>query len=482
MTQWQKLRRYSAKSWLIACFILCALPSGLLMAFITPPGQSPDEPAHFARADGLLRGKIMGERMGVLDLNTGGREWTSGEYVDAGLFESSFGRNTEIAGHPVVTARDFGLMRTHPSDHSRIFAENDNTVLYFPMVYLPATLGLALSLALHTSPYIGILFARVFMLTAFLTLGVLALWLAAFGEAALFAVLILPMTLFLAGSLNTDGVLIGMVALSCAAYSRGSWGYRWLALVLLALFLSVKPPYMLLLAAFALPLFGPGFWARARDAVLAALPVLLWVVLAAIFVLVPFSVTRYHPGPLYAGDRSIWLDQTDSAANLHILLSDPSRFIVLPVRSIALWGGYWLEGMIGILGLSQITMPQGYYVLWGVALAVAFSGSVFCRRPQAVPDRTALVNFLFIGFLLLGTGWLILISLYLDWSTVGRDTIAGGQGRYLIPLLPFVIFAIPQWRGRFALHPLVPAIPAILLGLCDLAYLPVKLAWTFYLH
>lgn len=483
MTQWLKTLRYiTGKSALIAFFILCALPTGLMMVFITPPGQVPDEPAHLARAAGLLHGEIMGKRVGILDLGTGAKMWTAGVNTDSGLFQASFGRVTQIANFPVVTTPDFLAMRSQPPNHSLQFSVIPNTAVYFPAVYLPATLALALSLAVHAPPYAGILLARLFMLAAFLVLGVLALWLAAFGEAALFAVLILPMTLFLAGSINPDGVLIGMVALACAAFTRGSAGYRWLALVLFVLFLGVKPPYIPLLAVFALPLFGPGFWTRVRDVALAALPVLLWVALAVIFVVVPFGVAKYHPGPLYAGDRSIWLQQTDSAANLHILLAAPMRLIMLPAHSIAVWGRDWLAGMIGILGLLQIAMPMGYYVLWAAALAVAFSGLVFCRRPETVPARTALANFLFVGFLLLSTGWLLLISLYLNWTTVGEDIIDGGQGRYLIPLLPFLILAIPQWRSRFTLPALVPAIPAILLGLCDLAYLPVKLVWTYYLH
>jgi len=50
-----------------AIFLVCALPTGLCLALLTPIGQVADEPAHIARAAGLLHGQIMGQRFTVHD-------------------------------------------------------------------------------------------------------------------------------------------------------------------------------------------------------------------------------------------------------------------------------------------------------------------------------------------------------------------------------------------------------------------------------
>jgi hypothetical protein len=64
---------------------------------------------------------------------------------------------------------------------------------------------------------------------------------------------------------------------------------------------------------------------------------------------------------------------------------------------------------------------------------------------------------------------------------VGADHVQGMQGRYLLPVLPALLFAVPRWRAA-GLPGFLPAVPAILLGLADLAYVPLKLVYYFYLH
>jgi hypothetical protein len=254
-----------------------------------------------------------------------------------------------------------------------------------------------------------------------------------------------------------------------------------LGLVMFALFLGSKPPYILLLGAFLLPLFGAGFWVRVRDAAVACVPVLLWVVLISAFVVVPFGKPPYHPGPLYAGDHSVLMDHTDPAANLHILLAQPSRFFTLPWHTLSLFGMDKIHEMVGVLGVLQISLPEGYREAWYVAGALALAGVMFVRRPVAAPG-VALVSFAWISGLVLLTYWLMMIVFYLNWSNVGIDFIDGMQGRYSLPLLPFLLLAVPGVRARIALPPLVPALPVIALGVVDIGYLPIKLVWNYYLH
>jgi len=467
----------------MALFLLCALPVTVLTALITPPGQSPDEPAHVARAAGLLHGAVLGVRQPGLCAYSGRGKMLSGVKVNQGLFVAAFGVTTQVGGHPVVTADDFLAMRAQPPQPGHVFASIPNTVTYFPLTYIPATLGLSLGLLLAGGkPFICIMLARFAMLFAYLALGLLALRLAAYGEALLLTVLLLPMSLFLAGTVNQDGVLIGLACLAGAALTRGTQGMRWLGLAMLVLLLLAKPPYMPLLGVLLLPLFAPGFFWRLRDVVLAALPVLLWAGLISALVVVPFGKPPYHPGPLFAGDRSVLLDHTDPAANLHILLAQPSRFLTLPWDTLHQWAAGKLDEMIGVLGLLQISMPFGYYVLWSIAIGVALAGLLFSGRPGVLSGRTQVVNLVWTSGLLAANVWLLFVMFYLSWTNVGLDFVDGVQGRYFLPLLPFLLFAIPSLRPRAKLPPLLPALPVVLLGLYDIGYIPLRLLNTYYLH
>lgn len=474
------LRFLSCKRAMIGLYLLCALPLGMFTAMVTPPGQVPDEPAHMARADGLLHGAILAVRKSP-DL--------TGVMVNSGLFQVSFGKMTAIDGRAVETLSDYYALRNLPESPVRIFAGIPNTGTYFPAAYLPAAFGLALGLAIKASPFICMIIARLCMLAAVLALGSLALRLCAYGEALLLCVLLMPMTLFLAGSLNEDGVLIGLACLSAAAMTRdlpGEREFRWLALLPLVLVLGSKPPYLPLLGLALLPLTARGFWRRVRDMVLAAAPVLVWVALVAVLVAVPFGMPQYHPGPLFAGDHAVFLNQTDPRANLDILLAKPARFASLPLGLLESSGQMLCVEMIGVLGLLDLILPPRVYLAWGVALIVALLGLVLADRKDAdVRDQAtpnAPLQSVYVFLLLALSVWAVAISLYLSWTPVGGTMIQGVQGRYFLVLLPFLALAVPHWRNGLNIPAILPALPAIALGIYDLGYVPLKIVAFYYMY
>jgi hypothetical protein len=467
---------------IIWLFVLCALPVGVMTALITPPGQSPDEIAHTSRALGLLHGELWGERKTDIYAPTGKPQADAGVQADAGIVALSAGKTTQIGDQAVVTSNDFLAMRAMPEDHRLVFATAPNTVVDFPAAYLPAAFGLGLGLTVNAPPYICFELARLGMLTAFMILGAAALWIAAYGEAVLLAVLLLPMTLFLAGTVNQDGVLIAMATLAGAALTRQ--GRRWwlLALLLVTLLCCAKTPYILLLGMFFLPWSGTGFWPRGRAVAIACVPIMGWAILTMLFIRVPFIKGFYYPGPLYTGNHGVLMDHTDPLGNFRILLADPARFFSLPLHTINLIGIYELHMAVGILGLINIKFSADYYVAWGLACLAAVLGLFISERPYFIPRRTALFEWLSVIGLLAASVWLIMILSYVSWADLGMDWIDGLEGRYLLPLAPFLIFAVPVWPGRLRVPALVPAIPVLVMGLLDIGYVPVKLVWSYYLH
>jgi hypothetical protein len=477
---------HPGKSRLLWIFALCALPLGLMIAVITPPGQSPDEPAQVGRAAGLLHGAILGVRKAGIDPSDQRPTMFAGVKVDDGLFVAAFGEMTAIGGRPVFTQQDLQDVRAELPNHVAWFADLPNTVVAFPAAFVPAAIGLGIGELLHQRPYVSFVLARLCMLLTFLLLGGAALAVAAFGEAFLLTILLLPMSVFLASTVNEDGVLIAATCLVCAALTRGTRSFWLGALCLFIFVLGAKPPYVLLLGVFLLPLFGPGFWRRVRDVAIACIPLFGWIAVIAAFVAVPFGYLPYHPGPLFAGNPHSLLDHAGPSANLHILLADPSRLVTMPLASLSNDGLQNLREMIGVLGPLYIVLPNPYYIVWGVSLLISFLGLWLCPRPGAAPStRVALVGFITVIVLMSLTVWGIMMIAYLNWTLVGAARIQGIQGRYGLILLPFLVLAIP-WLGRHfklpAIPPLAPAVLTILLGVFDLAYIPAQLVYTFYLH
>jgi hypothetical protein len=137
---------------------------------------------------------------------------------------------------------------------------------------------------------------------------------------------------------------------------------------------------------------------------------------------------------------------------------------------------------VGILGLINIKFSGNYYVAWGLAGLAAVLGQSITARSFTIPRRIELIDCLSTIGLLAASVWLIMILSYVSWADLGMDWIDGLEGRYLLPLLPFLIFAVPVWPGRLRVPALVPAIPVLVMGLLDIGYVPVKLVWSYYLH
>ncbi len=486
---WGGIRRYCGKWAVMALFLLCALPVSVTTALVTPPSQSPDEVTHYCRALGLLRGVLLGVRHSEIDPLTGKLELRTGLKVHVGDFASSFGHVTILTPYrPLVTLEDWNKSERVAPNPNLFYVNLPNTATYFPAAYVPGALGVAVARVFHATPLHCFITARLFMAAGFMLVGLATLYIAAYGEALLVTVLLLPMTLFLAGTMNQDGLLTAMTCLAAACLTRETRGWRIAGLVVMALVLGAKPPYILLMGAFALPLFAPGFWRRFLDMAVALLPVLGWILVIALFVVVPYGKQQYFPGPLYTGDHTVPMDHANAAAQLHILMERPRRFLALPYYSTLRDAYTDFITVIGVLGPLQLVMPDDFYNCWAACLVFVALGLLFTRRPVVVP-LTALLNFIAILGAIGVTYWVVDITFYLDWTNVGAPDIDGIQGRYLLIFLPFLLFAIPSLqsvpglrRVRFTVPPLLLALPTAGMALFDIGYIPLKLVLNYYLH
>jgi len=473
----------SGKQRLILIFLFCALPTGLYMAMNTPLGQVPDEPAHMARAESLLRVTILGVRKPVINPKTGERQVLTGFKVDAGLFAVSFPKSDWIENKPTITQKDYFAVRNDPPDHRLVFAHAPNTATYFPAAYIPGSIGLAIGLATQATPFACMVMGRIGMVIGFLILGCLALWMAAYGEGLILTVLLLPMTLFLAGSLSQDGVLVGVACLCAAAFTHDPEkkpGIRIFGLILLVIILMAKLPYVPLLGLAFVPLRRLTFIKRSLEAMLATAPVMIWALLIALFVVVPFGTAPYHPGPLYTGDPRTIFTTWDTKENFHILLADPARFITLPIELIQRWHTSLIDQTIGVLGSMALWLPDRYYAAWEFAIMASVFGFLFVPRSDT-ERKIVLMEGAYVALVLILSAWAVFIAAYIDWTDVGSPEIWGVQGRYFLVLMPFFVLVIPR-LFKMNLPIIVPVLPAIVLGIYDLGYLPLKISTFFYVY
>jgi hypothetical protein len=468
------------RRWLAALFLFCALPAGLCLALLTPMGQVADEPAHIARAAGLLHGQIMGQRVIVHDAAAKRSFALSGTGVNTALVAASLAELPSSHLGP-LTAAEARAARAIPWSRQRQFDTAPNTVQYFPALYLPGTLGIALTRVLGGSPLQALYGGRIAMLLSYLAIGGIAIGMARFGHGLILALLCLPMSLGLGASFNQDGQLIAASALTGALLTLdpvSDGRCRLWAFPVFALVLCSKPPYGLLLFAALCPLASPGLLRRLARVALFALPPVIWVVLMMHFAETPYLRPPYHPGPLWAGNPIAILHGSDPAANFGILLAKPSRFLHIPIRFMQDEWWFLVRQAVGWLGWLTVPLAPWAYTGWFIALACALASVMLGQDSQAASWH--LRDALFVLALIIITGFAVDIAIYLSWDRVGQAYITGVQGRYYLLFVPFLMLALPRFNARFA--GAVLTLPAVAMALVDIGYLPWLVVQRFYLH
>lgn len=418
---------------LAVCFLLCALPTGLGCALLTPVNMVADEQAHLVRADGLRYGQLLGVWPGTA---------APGVFIEP-AFGAIVCASEYILALPdkPVPPQARRAAETIPWTHIRIFWATQ-MVDYFPIFYVPSALTLLAGETFGLTPLHSYILGRIAMLFCFVALGTVALALARRGVTLLFALLTLPMSLNLAASYNCDGLLIASCVLAASLLTRtsrpGSSASWWGALLLLSVAGAVKIPYAPLLLFCLLPVSAPGFWRRAACTGLAMMGPGLWLIHLLHTGIFPWPHVLYQPGPLWPGDRSVWLHDVQSRYAVTVFKAHPAAIFWLPPVSLLLhWPNIWREALGSVSVINIMLRPWEYVSLAGVFVAAAL-GTV--RHPPARwRSGDAALALLAIYAVFMG----IELSMYLTFTATGKASIDGVQGRYFLPLLPFFIFLLP---------------------------------------
>jgi uncharacterized membrane protein len=158
----------------------------------------------------------------------------------------------------------------------------------------------------------------------------------------------------------------------------------------------------------------------------------------------------------------------------HDVLSNPLTWAMVMVNTFLTQYDPLLAGVVGRLGWGwfDVLMPSWYYYVAAAMLAcalVAPGNAGRTLRPALIAIAT---------FLCLLTG--VFGALYLTWTPVGKPTIDGLQGRYILPVLPLLGWIVPAY-GRGIGRLFQPAWYAVLLfPLTTLAVLPAVIMQRYY--
>ena len=424
---WMNIKSSPFTLWVLA-FLLTAGLSTLI-----PPMMSPDESSHINRAYLISQGTLLLQPLPqdalinsiqnspvtanvATSQRRGGRV---GGMIDAGLVEFT---DNHLA---LLIQTDKRLTSTDQERLARItwtdkasFIAFPGTGYYFPAIYTPQAVGLAIGQALHFGVAQSYHLARAAtLLVCFSLLGwASTLWR---PNSFVMAVLLLPMSLFQLMSPTIDGLSTSLAVLAIALFLwsadlkhkhlvRHSWGLA----VCIVLIVTCRTHLLPLLL---LPFFIA--WKRhsRRDFYLGCFVAAI----ATAWILFALQTTS---------DVRVIRQQTSAELLLQYATS-PMAFLRVVLASLAdaKLFTFYEQSFIGILGWLDAPLPAYFYpILWsGLALCATLSLSVSTWRAdwqtRLLLTTTSIASVV-----------LMFLALLVTWTPHPATVVQGVQGRYLV--------------------------------------------------
>ena len=411
---------------------------GLGYLVATPPLHVPDELRHLRRAVQIANLGVVDGAMIPMSIE---------RFARAAKSEARTQRRRRDTAFTLATVRRLAAIPLEP-ERSTYFPP-DRALAYSPVVYLPAVVAVALGSRAGVRPLALLYLCRLSLLAAGLALVYVSIRVAPSLKWALCFVALLPMVGFMRSGISADTLTTGFAFLLLASILRLGEGARAVAASEVVLLASVgaalalcKMGYLpLVLATLAVP--ADRFASRRARwqalAVTVGVPVLvnvLWLLALGDW------ISTDNPG------------RARPDAQLDLLAEHPLRFLAALQSTWLAPDRVWriAEGFVGRLLLLTVHPPSLLVPLClGVLLALV-AADRRARTPR-IAERLVVLAAVVACLLVISVG------AYLKWTSVGSTFIRGIQGRYLYPLVPFLMLALlPPHALRWRCSDVVAAI------------------------
>lgn len=445
-------------------FLALGLTFGILLCFVTPPLQVPDEFDHFARAYQLAQGQLFSTHNRELGI---GLDTVGGELPTSMIeFEQTYAQYQNEDAAPVTLGQLKQSLSTPLNKENHTFSPI-TAFNYSPVPYAGSIVSSFIGQQLNMSPLLMLYLGRILCLLIAVTLIYFAIKQTPILKSVFVILALMPMVLFQISSVSADSFGIGIAFLSVAiifkyAFSKdvAHIGKKQVAILVLlfacmALWKQAYAPFALLY--FLIPMqkigskqkyFGLGILVM----LLSLLPMLLW----------------------SAANSAIITAATTPINQFNSILSSPLAFAkMLFLTYYSESGmGYFLQ-TIGVLGWLNVPISFLFHTL---PYFIVLSLVVLYENKKAVFNR---INRIVMFLVCAGVIGLISLSLYLIWTPVGNTIIDGIQGRYFLPIIPLAIGIISTRRLSLNIHVSRPRLLLALFLIFSCSLVCIRLV-TFY--
>ena len=410
-------------------FIYLSIIFGMILVFLVPPFQSPDEDSHFKKAYVMSKGQIFS----TVEDNVNGFDLPTNMLITINQYNEMMGnRDTKVNYSDIVVSDRLG------DDFGTTEHVNFSTVDTSPFAHLIQAIGIIIGKIFwnlfrdgNGSTVYLLYFARLANLIFYITVVAYAIKIAPVLKKTMCALTLMPMSLALAASCSYDAILISFTCLSFSyimniILKENEWELNkknMLIMIFLAFVMFAIKPYCALI--YVMIFFTPKQKFKDSKDYIKKIAIFA-------FSIIGLYIVFRIPGIINASK----LATNTSSANSLSPLSDPIAFIKLVFANIFYQKDYYLATTVGVLGLIDTYIPSAITFLYTVFIVVMAIVEMSCSEYKinwmikVSVILIALISLIGISYVMVG--W----SVNIDSNyTFESNMISGIQGRYFIPLL-----------------------------------------------
>src|SRR6185312_1610187 len=419
-------------------FVYAGIFISILFNLIAPPLQAPDELNHFYKVYQLSEGQLLPNKV---DNRLGGEV----PNCINKFFFPFYNRSTEI--RLTLTSQDIvkGFSIKHTKDSAQ-FKDYPNTSYYSVISYLPQTVALFITKKLNCSIATMYYAGRLFIVIAWLVCMFFVIKTVPIYKWLFTFICLLPMHTYITNSFSADTMSNILSFLFIAlilkhSFSENEFRIKDLIplLIIIALLALAKVVYVGLVLAF---LIIPIAKFKNKIQFFSFAGVLFFVAFLASSYWSGVVMSRYTPYVDYNPKYREWICLTHYSNYYEqkaYILSHGTYFLKVIYHSIVNHQYFSLKSYIGMFGNNDILLPK-----WAIALGyitlifiILFEKNKF---KFTLLQKAILVGASFCAFVLL------LLFQHLTWDAVGEGVVDLVLGRYLIPIFPFLLFALGNYK------------------------------------
>lgn len=393
---------------------------GLLILFVTPPFQTPDEVNHFLRAYSVSDGNIID-----IKINN-----DAGNYLPADIDKFISSGSALFVPEPIkISKDDIKNSKAINITETNKFYEYNNTVLYSPIAYMPQAVGIKSAQIFTNLIYWIFTAGRIFNLLFYIILGYFAIKSIPFLKWTTVLIMLLPMNLSLAASLSPDAVLLSLCILYFSKILEytfdKNYELNWQKISLLgalAILISlIKQSWLFVLFVLIIPKnkWGKDYWTKLSAILIPSfLVTLIWT---------KFAASLYFP-----------LNNSNPSEQTKYIISHTINYIIVLFKSLIYQSRCLFRECIGVLGWLNILFKPVFYIITPI---FGILNVIFCKNNFKDEFKLPKINNIVLISLILLIITYLCTTIYVSYTPVAFGKIIGLQGRYFeILLLPFAAF------------------------------------------